>query len=93
VLPSPGHATCSRAVTHTENISFKQLALECNVPQTTLQDLVHGGVNCKKAHAHQHKLPPSAEKILEDWCKQSDNWELPPHMNQLNAIALVLAEL
>jgi hypothetical protein len=51
------------------------------VADAPLQDLVHGGVNRKEAHAHQHKLPPSAEKILEDWFKQPDNWELPPHMN------------
>ena len=54
---------------HKENVPFKQLALEFNVQRTTLQDQAHGEATRKEAHAHRQKLPPSAEKGLEDWCK------------------------
>jgi hypothetical protein len=77
---------------HKENVPFKQLALEFNVPRTTLQDHTHGGATCKESHAHQQKLPPLAEKALEDWCKQLDDWGCPPCMDLLKIMALVLAE-
>jgi hypothetical protein len=76
---------------HKENVPFKQLALEFNVVRTTLQDRTHGGATRKEAHAHQQKLLPSAEKALEDWCKQLDDWGFPPRIDLLKAMALVLA--
>jgi len=77
---------------HKENVPFKQLALEFNIPRTTLKDRAYGGATHKEAHAHQQKLPPSAEKALEDWCKQPDDWGIAPHMDLFEAMALVLAE-
>ena len=42
------------------------------------------------AHSDQQKLPPMAEKALEQWCQQLDDWGFPPRMDMLREMANVL---
>lgn len=48
-------------------LSARQASKRFNVPRTTLQDRLSGGLSRQEAHDHQMNLTPAQEQVLEDW--------------------------
>ena len=74
-----------------EGTPWATLALEYGIAGSTLNDRWKGARERRVAHSDQQKLPPMAEKALERWCQQLDDWGFPPRMDMLREMANVLA--
>lgn len=74
-----------------EGTPWATLALEYGIAASTLNDRWKGARGRREAHSEQQKLPPMAEKALERWCQQLDDWGFPPRMDMLREMANILA--
>lgn len=73
-----------------EGTPWATLALEYGIAGSTLNDRWKGARGRREAHSEQQKLPPMAEKALERWCQQLDDWGFPPRMDMLREMANIL---
>ena len=76
-----------------EGTPWAELEIEFRIPRSTLNDRWNGAQNRYDAQIFQQKLPPSAEKALEAFCKQLDDWGFPPRLDLLRGMALSLAQI
>jgi len=56
-----------------EGTPWAILALEYGMAGSTLNDQLKAATGQQEAYSEQQKLPPMAEKILEQWCQKLDD--------------------